>query len=93
MFPDKPTRTYSYYFDKGRKALQITKKLSGHSGRNSTINRLLLANVPSESICIQLHWKRNTEMIFKYRDVLMETTEIGAPHALELFDRNNNFKL
>ena len=93
IFPDKPTRTYAYYFEKGRKALNYKKKLTGHSGRNSTIKRLLLAGVNSENICIQLHWKRNSEMIFKYRDTLMETTIIGAPHALDSFDSKNKFQL
>ena len=93
IFPNKPTRSYAYYFDKGRKACKLDRKLTGHSGRNSTIKRLLLAEVKSESICVQLHWKQNSEMVFRYRDILMETTEIGAPHALESYDRKNKFNM
>ena len=92
IFPNQPTRNYCYYFEKARKKAGYNIKLSGHSGRNSTINRLLLANVKTEHICVQLKWRRNSEMVFRYRDILMETTHIGAPFALEAFDRENNFE-
>ena len=88
IFPTKPTKNYSYYFDKGRKKLGFSNKITGHSGRNSTIKRMLLANVNSEDICIQLHWKRDSQMIFRYRDTLMETTNVGAPFKLYEFDKN-----
>jgi hypothetical protein len=92
IFPNLPTRNYCYYFEKARKMAGYNKRLGGHSGRNSAINRLLLANVGSEHICIQLKWKRNSQMVFHYRDTLMETTHIGAPYALEKFDMSNNFE-
>ena len=88
IFPKKPTKNYAYYFDKGRRKLGFTMKITGHSGRNSTIKRMFLAEVSSESICIQLHWKRDSQMIFRYRDTLMETTNVGAPYQLHKFDMN-----
>ena len=73
--------------------MKLDRKLTGHSGRNSTIKRLLLAKVTPENICVQLHWKRNSEMVFKYRDILLETTKLGAPYALDVFDQKNNFNI
>jgi hypothetical protein len=91
IFPDKPTKSYVYYFERACKKLGFKRKLTGHSGRNSTILRLFQAGVKTEDICIQMHWRRNTEMVFLYRDVLLETTSIGAPHMLNAFDEKFNF--
>jgi hypothetical protein len=92
IFPDKPTRAFVYYYEKVAKKLGYIKRLTGHSGRNSTLVRLFEANVPTEDICIQYHWRRNSEMVFHYRNILLETTKLGAPYALSKYDEACNYK-
>jgi hypothetical protein len=92
IFPDKPTRAFVYYYEKVAKKLGYLKRLTGHSGRNSTLVRLFEANVSTEDICIQYHWKRSSEMVFHYRNILLETTKLGAPYALSKYDEACNFK-
>jgi hypothetical protein len=91
IFPDKPTRAFVYYYEKGAKQLGFKRRLTGHSGRNSTLLRLFQANVKTEDICLQYHWKRDSAMVFRYRDVLLETTELGAPYALSQYDTSCNY--
>ena len=92
MFPDKPTRAFVYYYEKIAKRLGYKKRLTGHSGRNSTLVRLFQSGTTTENICIQYHWKRDSQMIFRYRNTLLETTKLGAPYALSKYDSSRNFK-
>ena len=95
MFPDKPTRAFVYYYEKVAKQLGFKKRLTGHSGRNSTLVRLFQSGTTTENICIQYHWRRDSSMVFRYRNILLETTELGAPYALSKYDaaRNYEYKL
>ena len=92
IFPDKPTRAFVYYYEKIAKQLGYKKRLTGHSGRNSTLVRLFQSGTSAENICIQYHWTRNSEMIFRYRNILLETTELGAPYALSKYDASCNYE-
>ena len=92
MFPDKPTRAFVYYYEKIAKQLGYKKRLTGHSGRNSTLVRLFESGTTTENICVQYHWKRDSQMVFKYRNILLETTKLGAPYALNRYDASRDYK-
>ena len=92
IFPDKPTRAYVYYYEKIAKQLGYKKRLTGHSGRNSTLLRLFQSGTNLENICVQYHWRRDSQMLFRYRNILLETTELGAPHALSKYDTSCNYE-
>ena len=92
IFPNKPTRAFVYYYEKIAKHLGYEKRLTGHSGRNSTLVRLFKSGTTAENICIQYHWRRDSQMIFHYRNTLLETTELGAPYALSKYDAACSYK-
>ena len=79
--------------EKGRQAVGIKGKISGHSGRNSVCKRMLTANVKSEHICVSFNWARDSQMLFRYRNDLIEKSNHGAQYELDKFDRINNLNL
>ena len=58
--------------EKGRQAVGLKGKFSGHSGRNSVCKRMLTANVKAEHIYISFNWTRDSQMLFRYRNDLIE---------------------
>ena len=72
--------------EKARKQLNLTKPISAHSGRNSCGERMLLAGVNSDNICVAFNWARGSEMLYRYRNKLIETSVMGAQHALCEYD-------
>ena len=76
--------------EKSRKQLGINKPISAHSGRNSVVERMLKAEVDADNICIALNWVRGSEMLFRYRNKLIEKSEVGAQFQLDKYDRENS---
>ena len=79
--------------EKGRQAVGLKGKISGHSGRNSVCKRMLTANVKSEHICVSFNWARDSQMLFRYRNDLIEKSNHGAQYELDKFDIKNNLAL
>jgi hypothetical protein len=91
IFNNRSTKSFCYYMEKGRKACNFKKKISGHSGRNSVVDRMLRAGVNGDSICIALNWQRGSEMLFNYRNNLIEKSNQGAQFELDKYDNNFEF--
>ena len=64
----------------------IKTPISAHSGRNSCVERMLLSGVDGDHICIALNWTRGSEMLFRYRNKLIEKSRQGAQFALYKYD-------
>ena len=93
IFNGRSTASFVYHMEKGRQAVGLKGKISGHSGRNSVCKRLLTANVKSEHICVTFNWARDSQMLFRYRNDLIEKSNQGAQYELDKFDTINNLKL
>jgi hypothetical protein len=76
--------------EKSRKILGFIKPISAHSGRNSVVERMLQYGVDSDNICIALNWVRGSEMLYRYRNKLIEKSEMGAQFQLDKFDNKNS---
>ena len=90
IFENRTTKSFVYYMEKSRKQLGINKPISAHSGRNSVVERMLKAEVDADNICIALNWVRGSEMLFRYRNKLIEKSEVGAQFQLDKYDRENS---
>ena len=71
IFDNRTTKSFVYYMEKARKYLKIKKPISAHSGRNSCVERMLLAGVNGDNICVALNWARGSEMLYHYRNKLI----------------------
>jgi hypothetical protein len=47
--------------EKARKSINFEKPISAHSGRNSCVERMLLAGVNSDNICVAFNWARGSK--------------------------------
>jgi hypothetical protein len=90
VFNNRTTKSFVYFMEKSRKAIGLTTSISAHSGRNSVVERMLKAGVKGDDICIALNWTRGSEMLFRYRNNLIEMSEKGAQFALDKYDTLNN---
>ena len=80
--------------EKGRKYCGSAKKITGHSGRNSCLERMLTADtISSDNICMSLNWKRDSEMLFRYRNKMIERSNRGAQFLLDQYDNQENLIL
>jgi integrase len=86
VFSNRTTKSFVYYMEKARKQLELKNPISAHSGRNSCVKRMLLAGVRGDSICIALNWVRGSEMLYRYRNKLIEKSRKGAQYALHEYD-------
>jgi hypothetical protein len=86
IFENRTTKSFVYYMEKARKSLNFDKPISAHSGRNSCVERMLLAGVNSDNICVAFNWARGSEMLYRYRNRLIETSIMGAQHKLCEYD-------
>ena len=86
VFSNRTTKSFVYYMEKARKHLGIKNSISAHSGRNSVVERMLIAGVSSDNICIAFNWARGSEMLYRYRNRLIETSIMGAQHILCDYD-------
>ena len=77
--------------EKARKFLGIQNPISAHSGRNSVVERMLIAGVSSDNICIAFNWARGSEMLYRYRNKLIEKSAQGAQFALDQYDNEFSF--
>jgi hypothetical protein len=99
IFENRTTKSFVYYMEKARKYLKLKNPISAHSGRNSCVERMLLAGVDSDNICVAFNWARGSEMLYRYRNKLIETSVKGAQHMLCEYDnkilannaQNSNF--
>ena len=89
IFDNRTTKSFVYYMEKSRKFLGFKKPISAHSGRNSVVERMLTYGVDSDNICIALNWVRGSEMLYRYRNKLIEKSEMGAQFQLDKFDNKN----
>ena len=87
---EKMSTNKIYYYKSASKKLGFNRLLSGHSGRYSTLLRLFLANVNETNINIIMHWESDSKMLFKYRGILLENSNIAAPYLLEIHDQKQN---
>ena len=84
------TGAVTYYYKKASSKLGFNiRRVTGHSGRNSTLTRLFEAKVSDTNINLFMRWKKNSSMIYDYRNMLLETSNIAAPHLLRTYDENN----
>ena len=90
IFENRTTKSFVYFMEKSRKSLGFKKPISAHSGRNSVVERMLNYGVDSDNICIALNWVRGSEMLFRYRNKLIEKSEMGAQFQLDKFDNENS---
>ena len=86
IFANRTTKSFVYFMEKARKSLNFKKPISAHSGRNSCVERMLLAGVNSDNICVAFNWARGSEMLYRYRNRLIETSIMGAQHILCDYD-------
>jgi integrase len=86
IFNNRTTKSFVYYMEKARKELHLKNPISAHSGRNSCVERMLLAGVNSDNICVAFNWTRGSDMLYRYRNKLIETSVMGAQHALCEYD-------
>ena len=86
IFENRTTKSFVYYMEKARKSLKFEKSISAHSGRNSCVERMLLAGVNSDNICVAFNWARGSEMLYRYRNRLIETSIMGAQYKLCEYD-------
>ena len=93
IFTINSTSGFVYQMEKGRINCGFSKKLSGHSGRNSVLKRMLLAEVSDDNICLSFNWKRDSEMLFRYRNSMIERSNRGAQFLLDKFDNENGLAL
>ena len=91
VFSNRTTKSFVYYMEKARKHLGIKNTISAHSGRNSVVERMLIAGVSSDNICIAFNWTRGSEMLYRYRNKLIEKTAQGAQFALDKYDNEFSF--
>ena len=75
--------------EKARIYTGLKNKISAHSGRNSVVKRMLLAGISADNICIALNWVRGSEMLYRYRNSLIEKSTMGAQYELDQFDAKN----
>ena len=90
IFDNRTTKSFVYFMEKSRKLLGFKTPISAHSGRNSVVERLLNYGVDSDNICIALNWTRGSEMLFRYRNKLIEKSEKGAQFQLDKFDNKKS---
>ena len=88
IFENRTTKSFVYYMEKARKSLNFKKSISAHSGRNSCVERMLLAGVNGDNICVAFNWARGSEMLYRYRNRLIETSIMGAQHKLCDYDNS-----
>ena len=93
IFNNRSTASFVYHMEKGRQAVGVKGKISGHSGRNSVCKRMLLAGINPEDICVSFNWTRDSQMLFRYRNDIIEKSNKGAQFELDKFDNNNNLAL
>ena len=86
IFQNRTTKSFVYYMEKARKQVNLKNAISAHSGRNSCVERMLLAGVDSDNICVAFNWARGSEMLYRYRNKLIETSVKGAQHTLCEYD-------
>jgi hypothetical protein len=91
IFNNRSTKSFCYFMEKGRKACNLKTKLSGHSGRNSVVERMLRAGVNADNICVALNWQRGSEMLYNYRNNLIEKSNQGAQFELDRYDNKFSF--
>jgi integrase len=89
IFDNRTTKSFVYFMDKSRKNLGFKTPISAHSGRNSVVERMLKANVSADNICVALNWTRGSEMLYRYRNKVIEKSEMGAQFQLDRYDVNN----
>ena len=93
IFNNRSTASFVYHMEKGRQAVGLNGKISGHSDRNSVCKRMLLAEINPENICVSFNWTRDSQMLFRYRNDIIEKSDKGAQYELDKFDNNNNLTL
>jgi len=87
---DTYTGAVTYYYKKASNKLGYNiRRVTGHSGRNSTLTRLFEAKVSDTNINLFMRWNKDSKMIFNYRNMLLETSNIAAPHLLRIYDEDN----
>ena len=88
IFDQKWAKTINiqYQLDKVSETFNLNPKLTCHSGRNFTLQQLILADVAEGSIKSFMRWKDNSDMIQSYRNVTLECTMKGAAALLKDFD-------
>jgi len=86
LFKFSSTGMVTYYYKKASTQLGFTRRITGHSGRNSTLVRLFKAGVNDTNINLFMRWRKDSSMIYSYRSTLLETTSIAAPHLLREYD-------
>ena len=91
IFNNRTTKSFVYYMEKARKELQLKNPISAHSGRNSCVERMLLAGVNSDNICVAFNWARGSEMLYRYRNKLIEKSAKGAQFVLDQYDNEFSF--
>jgi hypothetical protein len=91
IFNNRSTKSFCYYMEKARKACNFKNKLSGHSGRNSVVDRMLRAGINADNICVALNWQRGSEMLYNYRNNLIEKSIQGAQFELDKYDKSFSF--
>ena len=50
---------------------------------------LLADNISNDNICLSFNWKRDSEMLFRYRNRMIECSNKGAQFLLDKFDTEN----
>ena len=88
IFDQKWAKTVNvqYQLDKVSETFNLNPKLTCHSGRNFTLQQMILAGIGDSSIKSFMRWKDNSDMIQTYRNVTLECTEKGAAMLLKDFD-------
>ena len=86
---DIKTKDIVYQFKKISKKLGLKKMITGHSGRNTMVLELYKANVDDESKKLFMRWRANSQMPNHYRNILLETSRVGAASIMA----QNNFNL
>ena len=87
---DTYTGAVTYYYKKVSNKLGFNiRRATGHSGRNSTLTRLFEAKISDTNINLFMRWKKDSHMIYNYRNMLLETSTIAAPHLLRIYDEQN----
>ena len=91
MFKDNfKARHIIYQFKVISRELGLKGTITGHSGRNTTLLQLYKANVDDESKKLFMRWRANSQMPLHYRNILLETSDMGAAAKLAKNKFNQN---
>ena len=86
LFKTNTTNNLTYYFKKASKRLGLTRVITGHSGRNSTLTRLFKAEINDTNINLFMRWNKDSNMLYRYRNTLLETSNVAPAYKLREFD-------